>query len=154
MCSCRWIFFFYIYKRWWLWTQQWRSSTTSIRFLSRPCPRQNEHSATYYPLKWRGQPPFPMYFVGDEAFPLQEHIMRPYHRRCLTNPRRIFNKDHPQQEVLNVHLAFWCQNSVFEGPFSCSPDKVEDITKAACVLHNYFRHHDRVLSTPQELANG
>ncbi|KDR21484.1 hypothetical protein L798_03988, partial [Zootermopsis nevadensis] len=35
--------------------------------------------------------PFPYFFVGDEAFPLQRHIMRPYPRRELTNERRIFN---------------------------------------------------------------
>ena len=104
------------------------------------------------------KPPFPMYFVCDEAFPLQEHIMRPYPRRCLTNPRRIFNKKLSTARK-SVECAFGILVSkfkAFEGPFSCSPDKVEDITKAACVLHNYIRHHDGVLSTPradQELAN-
>lgn len=60
-----------------------------------------------------------------------------------------------QDKVLSAHLAFWCKNSVFERPFSCNPNKV-DITKDACVLHNYILHHDVVLSTPrtdQELTN-
>lgn len=43
-------------------------------------------------LKEENKPPSPMYFVGDEAFQLQEHIMRPFPRRCLMNPRRISNK--------------------------------------------------------------
>ena len=35
--------------------------------------------------------PFPMYFVGDEVFPLGENILRPYPGRDLNNKRRIFN---------------------------------------------------------------
>ncbi|XP_071645996.1 uncharacterized protein [Temnothorax longispinosus] len=35
--------------------------------------------------------PFPYVFVGDEAFPLTEYMMRPYPRRTLTDENRIFN---------------------------------------------------------------
>lgn len=35
--------------------------------------------------------PYPYYFVADEAFPLVEHLLRPYLRRQLTNEKRIFN---------------------------------------------------------------
>lgn len=38
-----------------------------------------------------GEDIFPYYFVADEAFPLTDHIMRPYPRRQLTNERRIYN---------------------------------------------------------------
>jgi hypothetical protein len=37
------------------------------------------------------QPAFPMFFIGDEAFPLSKHIMRPFPRMILTNERRIYN---------------------------------------------------------------
>jgi len=77
---------------------------------------------------------------------------------CLTNPRRMFNKSLSTARK-SVECAFGILVSkfrVFEGPFSCSPNKVDDITKAACVLHNYIRRHDGVPSTPrtdQELTN-
>ncbi|XP_025266104.1 protein ALP1-like [Camponotus floridanus] len=35
--------------------------------------------------------PFPYMFVGDEAFPLTNYIMRPYSRKTLTDENRIFN---------------------------------------------------------------
>lgn len=35
--------------------------------------------------------PFPFYFIGDEAFPLTSHMMRPYPRKELTDDMRIFN---------------------------------------------------------------
>lgn len=35
--------------------------------------------------------PYPFYFVGDEAFPLMDNLLRPYPRRQLTNAKRIFN---------------------------------------------------------------
>lgn len=97
------------------------------------------------------KPPFPMYFVADEAFPLEKHIMRPYPRRNLTNPRRIFNKRLSTARK-SVECAFGMLVSkfrVFERPINCSPTKVDSIVMAACVLHNYIRRHDGVLSTPR-----
>ncbi|XP_018371952.1 PREDICTED: uncharacterized protein LOC108766874 [Trachymyrmex cornetzi] len=35
--------------------------------------------------------PFPFVFIGDEAFPLSTHMMRPYPRKKLTDDMRIFN---------------------------------------------------------------
>eukprot|EP00102_Acyrthosiphon_pisum_P013681 XP_008183357.2 PREDICTED: uncharacterized protein LOC103309529 [Acyrthosiphon pisum] len=37
------------------------------------------------------EPPYAYYFVGDEAFPLMNNLLRPYPRRQLTNAKRIFN---------------------------------------------------------------
>lgn len=35
--------------------------------------------------------PFLFFFIGDEAFPLSTHMMRPYPRRELTDDMKIFN---------------------------------------------------------------
>lgn len=87
---------------------------------------------------------FPMFFVGDEAFPLIKNIMRPYPRRTLTNPKRIFNYRLSRARK-SVECAFGMLVSkfrIFETQIDCEPDKVVHIVKAACVLHNFIRKHD------------
>lgn len=38
-----------------------------------------------------GQECFPYYFVGDEAFPLKENLMRPYPGKYLNIMKKVFN---------------------------------------------------------------
>lgn len=87
--------------------------------------------------------PMPYVFVGDEAFPLSENLMRPYPRKFVTG-----NYEH---QVFNVRLsrarqtvecAFGILSSrfrVFRRPFESKVETVTDVVKAACVLHNYLR---------------
>lgn len=35
--------------------------------------------------------PMPFFFIGDGAFPLSRHIMKPFGQRNLTDEKRIFN---------------------------------------------------------------
>lgn len=87
---------------------------------------------------------FPMFFVGDEAFPLNQNIMRPYPRRTLTNDKRIFNYRLSRARK-SVECAFGMLVSkfrIFETQIDCKPEKVGHIVKAACVLHNFIRKHD------------
>lgn len=45
-----------------------------------------------HPLSKEPQKPaFSYYFVGDVAFPLSKHLLKPYPSRNLTNSKRIFN---------------------------------------------------------------
>lgn len=64
----------------------------------------------------------------------------------LESKKKCSTKYHQQEKVLIVHLAFWYQSSVFEGPLSCRP-KMVDIINDASVLHNYIRRHNGGLST-------
>ncbi|XP_068085542.1 putative nuclease HARBI1 [Anabrus simplex] len=94
--------------------------------------------------------PFPYFFVGDEAFPLQKHIMRPYPRRELTNERRIFNYRLSRARK-SVECGFGMLASKFRvlgTAIACKPDKIDNIIRAICVLHNFIRLKDGVFSEP------
>lgn len=76
---------------------------------------------------------FPMFFVGDEAFPLNNIIMRPYPRRNLTNAKRIFN-----YRLSRARKSVQCSSGmlvskfrIFEKQIECEPDNVIHIVKAA-----------------------
>ncbi|PNF17663.1 hypothetical protein B7P43_G07338 [Cryptotermes secundus] len=91
-----------------------------------------------------GCTPFPYFFVGDEAFPLQRHIMRPYPRRELTNERRSFNYRISRARK-SVECAFGMLASKFrilEKAIACKPNKTDAIIRAICVLHNFIRLKD------------
>ncbi|XP_050504168.1 uncharacterized protein LOC126889520 [Diabrotica virgifera virgifera] len=87
----------------------------------------------------------PYVFVGDEAFPLTENLMRPYPRRSVIGNGNLENK------IFNYRLsrarqcvecAFGILASrfrVFRKPFEIKVESVVNVTKAACVLHNYLR---------------
>lgn len=97
-------------------------------------------------------PTFPMFFIGDEAFPLNKHIMRPYPRKVLDNPKRVFNYRLSRARK-SVECAFGMLVSkfrIFEKQINCQPDKAVDIVKAACILHNFIRKHDGIFSFPTE----
>lgn len=87
---------------------------------------------------------FPYYFVADEAFPLTDHIMRPYPRRQLTNERRIYNYRISRGRK-SVECAFGMMVSKFrllETPIHCGVNNIDCIVQAVCVLHNFIGIHD------------
>lgn len=91
---------------------------------------------------------FPFYFAADEAFPLTNNVMKPYARRQLTNEKRIFNY-RLSRGRRSVECAFGMLTSKFrllETPICCDIDKIDDIILAVCVLHNFIRKHDGILS--------
>lgn len=55
---------------------------------------------------------FPHVFVGDEAYALHKHMMKPFAKTYLTREPRYTTIDIPEEvELLNV-LSVWWQNSV------------------------------------------
>lgn len=88
--------------------------------------------------------PMPYVFVGDEAFPLLENLMRPYPKRITTGhyKNKIFNYRLSRARQ-TVECAFGILASrfrVFRRPFENKVDTVVNIVKAACILHNYLRN--------------
>ena len=87
--------------------------------------------------------PLPYVFVGDKAFPLAENLMRPYPRRSVTDnhENKMFNYRLSRARQC-VECAFGILASrfrVFRRPFEIKVESVVNVTKAACVLHNYLR---------------
>lgn len=92
----------------------------------------------------------PFYFVGDEAFPLKNNLMKPYSRRQLTNDRRVFNNRLRGRK--SVECAFGMSRTKFQvlsTPVYCNPDKVDIIVQTMCILHNIIRIYDGKMSSPR-----
>lgn len=79
-------------------------------------------------------------FVADEAFPLSQRIIKPYCNRGLTNEKRICNYriSRARRVVENGFGILANRFRVLLGTINLNPTKVEDITLACCVLHNFL----------------
>ncbi|XP_072254366.1 uncharacterized protein [Pyxicephalus adspersus] len=109
----------------------------------------------YKPLPGSSGEPMPYVFVADEAFGLSETILRPYPTRNITPIRKIFNYRLIRARRM-IDGAFGILASkwrVFYAPIQLEANFVEDIIKAACVLHNVVLLRDgfvfeHILSNP------
>ena len=77
----------------------------------------------------------PLVILGDEAYPLQTNIMRPFPRANLTEEKTVFN--------YRLSRAVECAFGIMSGKFrilgkaiETKIDTVDIIVKAVCVLHN------------------
>lgn len=83
---------------------------------------------------------FPYFFVGDEAFPLKTYMMRPYPKRNLGSPERIFNYrlSRARRIVENTFGILTTKWRVLQRSLCCTPDNAEVIVKALICLHNFL----------------
>lgn len=85
----------------------------------------------------------PFVFVGDDAFPLVDRIMKPFtppRGGTLTDAEKIFNYRLSRARRC-VENAFGILASKFvclARPLLCQPERAQKIVSACCVLHNYF----------------
>lgn len=86
----------------------------------------------------------PYVFIGDEAFSLTSHILRPFANKNLTWVKRIFNYRLCRARRM-VECAFGILANkfrIFHRPLDTNPEFCDSIIKACCVLHNFLRCHD------------
>lgn len=89
-------------------------------------------------------PTVPYFFVGDEAFALHKHLLRPYGGSNLTTKKRIFNYRLCRARRY-VECTFGILSNkwrIFHRPINVNPDFAVDIVKACVVLHNFVRDRD------------
>lgn len=82
----------------------------------------------------------PFVIVGDDAFSLHENLMKPYPDRNLTLERKIFNYRLSRSRRI-VENGFGILSNRFRvllNPINLSVEKVEVITYACVLLHNYL----------------
>ncbi|XP_025406098.1 protein ALP1-like [Sipha flava] len=96
---------------------------------------------------------FPFYFVGDEAFSLTPYLLRPYPQRTLDNVKRIFNYRLSRGRK-TVECAFGMMTEKFQVLSSAirirNTERVTDIIKSVCILHNFIRKKEGIKYTPYE----
>lgn len=105
------------------------------------------------PLPGTNGPPLPFAFVGDEAFALSEHLLRPYSNRSLNVDKRVFNYRLTRARRV-VECAFGILANKWRFLHSAINLKMENAisaVKAACVLHNFvalrdgYNHEDSLM---------
>jgi hypothetical protein len=93
----------------------------------------------------------PYVIVGDEAFPLQKHLMRPYPGRHCSLAQQAYNYRHSRARRM-VECAFGILAArwrIFHTKIGVNPDKVNSIVQATTVLHNLLQ----IDSTPSSTAD-
>ena len=102
------------------------------------------------PLPGTLHPSLPYIIVGDEAFPLKNHIMRPYPGRYLLEPQVIFNYrlSRARRVVENTFGILVARWRIFQRPIIAEPDNVVLYTKAAIALHNFLRSTEPSIYCP------
>ncbi|RXN14784.1 nuclease HARBI1 [Labeo rohita] len=85
--------------------------------------------------------PVPFVFVGDKAFPLQKHLLRPYPGRAIPVDQRVFNfhLSHARRIVENAFGIMAAQFRVYHRVMELSPCNAEKIVQATTILHNFIR---------------
>ena len=80
------------------------------------------------------------HMVGDDAFPLNTQLMKPYPYRNLDKEQRIFNYrlSTAHRVVENAFGILAHRWRVFLTAIKLSPERVSDMIFAACCLHNYM----------------
>ena len=84
--------------------------------------------------------------VGDDAFPLNAQLMKPYTHRNLTKEQHIFTYrlSRARRVVKNAFGILAHRWRVFLTTITLSPERVTDILFAACCLHNLMIKKNRV----------
>uniref|UniRef100_A0A8C5PDD9 DDE Tnp4 domain-containing protein n=1 Tax=Leptobrachium leishanense TaxID=445787 RepID=A0A8C5PDD9_9ANUR len=88
--------------------------------------------------------PMPFVFVGDEAFALTEHLMRPYSNCGLSVEKRVFNYRLTRARRV-VECAFGILSNkwrILHCPINLNLENAISVVKAVCVLHNFVRCRD------------
>ena len=86
----------------------------------------------------------PYVFVGDDAFPLMENLMKPFSHRNLSREDRIFNYRLSRVSRI-VENAFGILASRFRillGQINVCPEKALTLVLACSYLHNYLRRKE------------
>lgn len=80
----------------------------------------------------------PHVFIGDEAYPLLRHLIKPYPGRGLTAEQEYFNMRLSRARRV-IECAFGILTAKFRilwKPIETSPDLADKIIKCVCILHN------------------
>ncbi|XP_047543348.1 uncharacterized protein LOC125075683 [Vanessa atalanta] len=90
----------------------------------------------------------PYFFVGDDAFPMSQNLLKPYIQTGLTKEKRIYNYriSRARRMVESVFGILGTRFGVFQRAFPFDPTKVRKIVLTCCYLHNFLRKSRSYLS--------
>lgn len=93
----------------------------------------------------------PYTFVGDEAFPLLENLMKPYAQKNLKKEERIFNYrlSRARRIVENAFGIMASRFRIFHTDIAIDIENVDAIVLACCALHNFLRRKASTTYSPK-----
>lgn len=96
----------------------------------------------------------PFFFIGDDAFPLNRRLMKPYGSKRngkLSNEEKVFNYrlSRARRTIENAFGVLVMRWGCLRSEFLCSPDKVKVIVGACCALHNFLIKRSNVYTAPK-----
>lgn len=103
-----------------------------------------------------GRPLLPFVFVGDEAFPLLENLMRPYPGKVDYDlEKRIYNYRHSRarrvsENAFGIWVARW---RIFSRPIIAKVENIDNIIKASVCLHNFLIKYNKTHYVNSTLAD-
>ncbi|XP_075151884.1 uncharacterized protein LOC142225916 [Haematobia irritans] len=100
----------------------------------------------------------PYTFVADDAFPLQQRIMKPYKpskNNALDENKQIFNyRLSRARRCIENAFGIMCSKSYcLSKTMSCGPDRAKSIIKTCAYLHNFLLRTRRDKYCPTNLAD-
>ncbi|XP_069596974.1 uncharacterized protein [Ranitomeya imitator] len=103
------------------------------------------------PLPGTSGPPMPFVCVGDEAFQLSPHLLKPYSSKGSTRTKRVFN-----YRLIRARRVVECAFGILTAKWrvlltaiKLHTETVDEVVKACVVLHNYVISQEPV-STDDE----
>ncbi|KAM5138088.1 uncharacterized protein ACMZJ9_016663 isoform 2-T2 [Mantella aurantiaca] len=90
---------------------------------------------------WPGtsEPAYPFFFVTDECFAIDQHVIQPYSQRELNHDKKIFNCRFKRARR-TVECTFGVLSNkwrILHKTMQMTPENATNVIKATCVLHNY-----------------
>lgn len=82
----------------------------------------------------------PYVFLGDSAFAINKHFMKPFSLKNITHEKRIFNYrlSRARRVTENAFGILAARFRVLRTPIAVSLDNVDKMILACCALHNYL----------------
>lgn len=108
------------------------------------------------PLSGTIRPAMPYVFLGDEAFSLSQHVLRPYSGKFLTYKKRIFNYRLSRGRRY-VECSFGILSNkwrILHRPLNVKYDLALSSIKTCCILHNYVLVRDGYKVEDTEVVGG
>lgn len=82
----------------------------------------------------------PHVFIGDAAFPLGSHLLKPFGGKKRTREQRIFDYrlSRARRVIENAFGILVSRWRILHQALGCSPENAEKIVKATTILHNFL----------------